>query len=103
MYAQGEGVPEDDAEAVKWFLLAAEQGHAGAQYSLGVMYAAGDGVPQSYITAHAWWNIASASGHGNASRNLAVIERRLEVAEIEEAQTLALELNKTIQTEPDTE
>ena len=103
MYAQGEGVPEDDAEAVKWFRLAAEQGHAGAQYSLGVMYAAGDGVPQSYITAHAWWNIASASGHGNASRNLAVIERRLEVAEIEEAQALALELNKTIQTEPENE
>ena len=99
MYAQGEGVPEDDAEAVKWFRLAAEQGHAGAQYSLGVMYAAGDGVPQSYITAHAWWNIASASGHGNASRNLAVIERRLEISEIEEAQALALELNKTIQTE----
>ncbi len=103
MYAQGEGVPEDDAEAVKWFRLAAEQGHSAAQYSLGVMYAAGDGVPQSYITAHAWWNIASASGHGNASRNLAVIERRLEVAEIEEAQALALELNKTIQTEPENE
>ena len=103
MYAQGEGVPEDDAEAVKWFRLAAEQGHAAAQYSLGVMYAAGDGVPQSYITAHAWWNIASASGHGNASRNLAVIERRLEISEIEEAQALALELNKTIQTEPESE
>ena len=41
MYAQGEGVPEDDAEAIKWFRSAAEQGHTGAQYSLGVMYAAG--------------------------------------------------------------
>ena len=103
MYAQGDGVPEDDAEAIKWFRLAAEQGHAGAQYSLGVMHAAGDGVPKSYITAHAWWNIASVSGHRNASRNLAVIERRLEISEIEEAQALALELNKTIQTEPESE
>ena len=67
------------------------------------MHAAGDGVPQSYITAHAWWNIASVSGHRNASRNLSVIERRLEISEIEEAQALALELNKTIQTEPESE
>ena len=31
MYANGEGVPEDDAEAVRWFRLAADQGHADAQ------------------------------------------------------------------------
>ena len=88
MYAQGEGVEEDDAEAVKWFLLAAEQGYTAAQYSLGVMYAAGDGVAQSYITAHAWWSVAAISGHRNASRNLSVIEQRLESSEIEEAQAL---------------
>jgi uncharacterized protein len=28
MYAIGQGVPEDDAEAVKWYRKAAEQGHA---------------------------------------------------------------------------
>ena len=44
MYANGEGVPEDDAEAVRWYRLAADQGHAGAQYNLGVMYANGEGV-----------------------------------------------------------
>jgi TPR repeat protein len=31
----GEGVPEDDAEAVKWYRKAAEQGLAGAQFNLG--------------------------------------------------------------------
>jgi len=31
MYANGEGVPENDAEAVKWYLKAAEQGFADAQ------------------------------------------------------------------------
>ena len=31
MYATGEGVPKDDAKAVKWFRLAAEQGHAQAR------------------------------------------------------------------------
>jgi len=28
MYAEGRGVPQDDAEAVRWYGLAAEQGHA---------------------------------------------------------------------------
>ena len=32
------GVPEDDAEAVKWFRKAADQGDAHAQYNVGVMY-----------------------------------------------------------------
>ncbi len=30
MYATGEGVPENDAEAVKWFSMAATQGHEAA-------------------------------------------------------------------------
>ena len=33
-YYTGEGVPEDKAEAVRWYRLAAEQGHAEAQASL---------------------------------------------------------------------
>ena len=31
MYYLGEGVPENDAEAVKWYRLAAEQGNEGAR------------------------------------------------------------------------
>ena len=38
MYDQGQGVPEDHAEAVRWFHKAAEQGHAEAMINLGVMY-----------------------------------------------------------------
>ncbi len=33
-YDHGQGVTEDDAEAVRWYRLAAEQGHASAQYYL---------------------------------------------------------------------
>jgi TPR repeat protein len=36
MYLNGKGVPKDDAEAVKWFRKAAEQGYADAQYDLGL-------------------------------------------------------------------
>jgi hypothetical protein len=34
MYAKGEGVIQDNAEAVKWFRKAAEQGHSYAQKAL---------------------------------------------------------------------
>ena len=39
MYANSQGVPQDDVEAVRWYRLAADQGHAGAQYEFGNMYA----------------------------------------------------------------
>ena len=38
MYDNGDGVPQDYKEAVKWYRLAAEQGDAAAQYNLGIMY-----------------------------------------------------------------
>ena len=37
IYARGDGVPENLAEAVKWLRRAAEQGHADAQFSLAVI------------------------------------------------------------------
>ena len=40
------GVPQDYAEAVKWWRKAAEQGFAASQYNLGVAYEKGGGVPQ---------------------------------------------------------
>ena len=45
-YLDGDGVPQDDAEAVRWWRLAADQGQAEAQFNLGLMYANGRGVPQ---------------------------------------------------------
>jgi uncharacterized protein len=34
MYQYGEGVPKDDAEAVKWYRKAADQGNSDAQAKL---------------------------------------------------------------------
>jgi TPR repeat protein len=41
----GHGVPRDYVKARQWYEKAADQGHAGAQYNLGVLYAEGLGVP----------------------------------------------------------
>jgi TPR repeat protein len=53
-YTKGEGVPQDSAEAVKWYRIAAEQGDAKAQYRLGLMYAIGEGVPEDSAEAVKW-------------------------------------------------
>ena len=54
-YRQGEGVEMNDEEAVKWLLLAANQGKARAQYRLGICYATGQGVHQNDQEAVKWW------------------------------------------------
>ena len=56
---KGKGVLQDDAEAVKWYRLSAEQGNAYAQYNLGVMYSNGKGVLQDYAEAVKWYRLVS--------------------------------------------
>ena len=70
MYAFGEGVPQDDAEAAKWYRLAAEQGYARAQAALGPMYVSGRGVPQDDAEAVKWFRLAAEQGNAWAQNNL---------------------------------
>jgi TPR repeat protein len=55
---------------VKWFRKAAEQGHAPAQYNLGVCYYYGNGVPQNYREAVRWIRKAAEQGHADAIEGL---------------------------------
>jgi TPR repeat protein len=70
MYADGDGVPENGAEAVKWYRKAAEQGDADAQYNLGYMYADGLGVPENGAEAVKWFRKAAAQGDADAQSKL---------------------------------
>ncbi len=54
MYELGQGVPQDDGEAVQWYRKAAEQGDGDAQFKLGAMYELGQGVPQDSAEALKW-------------------------------------------------
>ncbi|MSU46645.1 MAG: sel1 repeat family protein [Lacunisphaera sp.] len=97
MYEFGEGVPKDDAEAVKWYRKAADQGHAAAQSNLGVSYANGTGVPKDLVQAHVWWNIAGAKGYEKAKENLAIVEKGMTDSQKEKAMDLARELFAKLQ------
>jgi TPR repeat protein len=55
---------------MKWFRLAADQGHADAQYNLGLMYYNGHGVPKNYPEAAKWFRVAADQGFAPAQNNL---------------------------------
>jgi TPR repeat protein len=70
MYATGQGVAQDHAEAVKWFRQAADQGNADAQFNLGVMYATGQGIAQDRAEAVKWFRQAANQGNTAVQFNL---------------------------------
>ena len=70
IYSTGQGVLQDNVEAVKWYRLAADQGYAQAQFNLGVMYSNGQGIPQDYAEAVKWWRLAADQGNAFAQANL---------------------------------
>ena len=69
-YADGTSVPQDAAEAMRWYRLAAEQGDAEAQFHLGFGYADGTGVPQDDAEAVRRYRLAADQGFADAQFNL---------------------------------
>jgi len=72
MYEEGRGVPQDYAEAARWYRKAADQGGADAQNRLGLMYEKGRGVPD-YAEAVRWYRKAADQGHAGAQAKLGFV------------------------------
>ena len=89
MYDNGQGVPENDAEAVRWYRLAAEQGNALAQTNLGLMYANGEGIPQNNARAYMWWSVAAEQGNESARGNRDIVADRLVPDQLARGQDMA--------------
>ena len=83
---------QTDVEALR---AKAEQGHADAQFNLGVMYHDGRGVPQDYAEAHKWANLAASASQGETNERYAklrkLVAQKMTSAQIAEAQRLARE------------
>jgi uncharacterized protein len=74
MYAYGLATLPADADpqrlAAQWYFEAARQGHAEAQYSLGILFLTGSGVSQDAAEARKWIARAAAQGHVDAKAYL---------------------------------
>jgi len=64
------GIEIDYPQAVECFRQAAEQGHAEAQYNLGICYGNGRGVPQKFEQAVELYKLAAKQGNAKAQFNL---------------------------------
>jgi len=77
-YQDGNGVPKDPAEAVKWYRKVATRGEAphdhflvlNARSMLGNYYRLGVGVPEDPVEAMKWYRLAAAEGDAEAQASL---------------------------------
>jgi hypothetical protein len=86
LYDNGQGLPEDNALAMRWYRKAAEQGLPQAQVNLGIMYEQGEGVPTDYLEAYFWYVLADAQGDSQAPQAKQDIAKKMNPAQIETAE-----------------
>ncbi len=70
LYTNGQGVPRDYAEALKWYQRAAEKGFAPAQFNLGLAHELGRGVPADEPQAFRHYLLAAEQGFPAAQFNV---------------------------------
>ena len=72
-FSEGRSVPENMAEAAKWYQRAADAGVVPAQYRLASMYEKGMGLTRDASKAKALYLAAAGQGNASAMHNLAVM------------------------------
>ena len=89
LYYEGQVILKDFAKAAYWLEKAADWGSRFAQSRIGYMYDVGEGVPKDYVTAYKWYNLAAADGDETAKKNRELIEQRMTLVQLAQAQRLA--------------
>ncbi len=92
MFDQGESVVQNHQEAVKYCRLAAAQGRANAQASLGMMQ--GQGIPKDVVRAHMWLDLAALRGNSLAEHGRNLLAKKMSPFQITEAQGMADDCEK---------
>jgi TPR repeat protein len=104
MYLKGYGVEQDYRQTLKWLRMAAEQGDAFAQHSLGSVYAKGFKVKglgffdrtgfafmkatQDFVEAYKWFSLSANSGYSISLKDRAIIKMRMSAAQVSKAEEL---------------
>jgi TPR repeat protein len=76
MSEEGQGIPKDYSAAMKWYLMAAQQGRPEAQFKVGYLYEQGLGVQKSKPAAVAWYQKSSQQGYPYAQDALKALEEQ---------------------------
>ena len=77
----GHGVPQDYAAAHDWYLCAARQGHARAQFNVGLMQLGGQGTHADLVEASLWLARAGQAGIEAAARYVRRAAERMNPAQ----------------------
>ena len=80
-YYNGIGVPQDYAEAVRWYGKAAKRGNKLAQFGLGMCYEEGQGVSRNYCEAYKFYKLASDGDAIEARLDHLIIITEMELGE----------------------
>jgi uncharacterized protein len=91
MHEWGNGMPQDNVEALEWYRLSAEQSHKDAQNNLGAMLSKGEGVEQDFVKALKWFVVAADNGSEGGRKNIDIVEKRMSSKQITQAKKLARE------------
>jgi TPR repeat protein len=86
-------VAEHDAQSLRWWLRAANQGSPKAQAALALRYERGDGVAQDLVAALAWYRLAAPRLHGDEGDRVEQarlrLSRRMEPVDVARAERRA--------------
>ena len=85
----GWGVPQDNAEALKWLHRAADQGEGRALFSLGLMSVNGLGVPRDEAQAFAWFDCADRHGERNGAIGRNAVAQGMSPEQLDQGRRLA--------------
>ena len=58
----------NEAEGIKWYRTAADEGYAEGQYTLGQCYYNGDGVIEDKVEAVKWYRMAAEQGLADSQK-----------------------------------
>lgn len=101
IYANGEGVEQDNTEAFRWFLEAAKQAYKHAQCRIGLMHEIGLGIEQNQSEAFKWYLKAADQGNVEAQQKLGEMYRWGTGVEQDDAKALEWFLKAASQESPD--
>ena len=85
----GLGAEQDLDVALDWARIAAEKGLSGGQFEAGVLLGNRRSDIEAWIEAYKWLILSANQGHPAAAQNLAILGKRLNAQEIDQARSRA--------------